>query len=156
MLDTSVLVPAATSPHPGSINAKVVRAGVLGIYECVLSTYIQEETRETLQEPDFSLAIGEIDAKLAPLWSIARFLPPVPFDDPQLLKVVQGDRDDLPVFATGLAIFADPLIAAGTEKFLVSNNSSDFTPGWKPFGIHFVTARQFWDLLERGKKAKLP
>jgi len=151
-----VLVPAATSPHPGSINAKVVRAGVLGIYECVLSPYIQEETRETLQGPDFGLAIGEIDAKLAPLWSVARFLQPVPFDDPALLRVVQGDRDDLPVFATGLAIYADPFIAVDTEKFLVSNNSTDFTPGLKPFGIQFVTARQFWELLERGKKAKFP
>jgi len=45
VLDTSVLVPAATSPNASSINAKVVRAGVLGIYECVLSEYIQEETR---------------------------------------------------------------------------------------------------------------
>jgi len=26
----------------------------------------------------------------------------------------------------------------------------------KPFGIQFVTARQFWELLERGKKAKFP
>lgn len=60
------------------------------------------------------------------------------------------------MFATGLAIFADPLIAVDTEKFLVSNNSTDFTSGWKPFGIRFVTARQFWELLERSKKPTSP
>ncbi len=155
VLDTSVLVPAAIAVRNDTINVKVVRAAIAGLYECVLSEHIKDETRESLQE-DFGLEIGEIEAKFAPLWAKARILTPVPFDDPQLLKVVKGDRDDLPVFATGLAAQADPLLGPLPTKFLVSNNSTDFTPGWKPFGLHFVTAQQFWHHLERGAMAKLP
>jgi len=151
-----VLVAAAASPHTESVNAKVVRAGILGIYEPVLSSYIQGETRETLQADPFGLTIGEIEAKLAPLWSAARIVEPVPFGDPQLLKVVHGDSDDLPVLATGLAMLADPLLGPIARKFMVSNNTTDFTPGWRLWGIYFATAGQFWTLLERGKKAKLP
>jgi len=150
-----VLVPAAIAARNDTINVKVVRAAIAGLYECVLSEYIKDETRETLQE-DLGLEIGEIEARFAPLWAKARVLTPVPFDDPQLLKVVKGDRADLPVFATGLAAQTDPLLGPLPTKFLVSNNSTDFTPGWKPFGLHFVTAQQFWHQLERGAKAKMP
>ncbi len=156
VLDTSVLVPAAIAARNDTINVKVVRAAVAGLYECVLSEYIQDETRETLQRPEFGFTIAEIDTRFAALWAKARILEPVPFDDPALLKVVHGDRDDLPVFATGLAANADALLGPLPTKFLVSNNSTDFTPGWKPFGLHFVTAQRFWHLLEQGAGAKLP
>jgi hypothetical protein len=155
VLDTSVLVPAAIAARNDTLNVKVVRAAVTSLYECVLSEYIQEETRETLQE-DFGLDIGEIEAKFAPLWAKAKFVTPMPFDDPKLLKVVKGDLKDLPVLATGLAVLADEILGPLPTKFMVSNNTTDFTPGWKPFGIEFVTAQQFWHRLERGAKAKTP
>jgi predicted nucleic acid-binding protein len=156
VLDTSVLVPAARTERDDTINVKVVRAAITGLYECVLSLYIQEEVREVLQRPEFGFTMPEIEAKFAPLWTKARVLEPVPYDDPQLLKVVHGDSDDLPVLATGLAAKADELLGPLPTKFLVSNNSTDFTPGQKPFGLHFVTAQMFWHYLERGAKAKLP
>jgi hypothetical protein len=129
-----------------------VRAAISGLYECVLSRYIQDEVREVLQRPEFGLTIAEIESKFAPLWTQARFLEPVPYDDPQLLKVVHGDSDDLPVLATGLAAKADELLGPLPVKFLVSNNSTDFTPGQKPFGLLLVTARMFWQYLERGAR----
>lgn len=116
----------------------------------------RKKVREVLQRAEFGFTIQEIEAKFAALWTSARFLVPVPYDDPQLLKVVKGDSDDLPVLATGLAATADPLLGPLPAKFLVSNNTTDFTPGQKPFGLHFVNARMFWHHLERGAKAKLP
>lgn len=156
VLDTSVLVPAANASRDDTVNVKVVRAAVSGLFECVLSAYIQEEVREVLQRPEFGYTIQEIEAKFAPLWSTARFLEPVPYDDPQLLKVVHGDSDDLPVLATGLATKTDELLGPLPTKFIVSNNTTDFTPGQKPFGLHFVTAVMFWHHLQRGAKARLP
>jgi len=156
VLDTSILVPAAIAERNDTINVNVVRAAVAGLYECVLSQYIQDETPEVLQLPEFGLTIGEIEAKCGPLWAQARFLTPVPYDDPQLLRVVKGDDDDLPVLATGLAAQADELLGPLPTKFVVSNNKKHFTPGWKPFGLRFVTAQMFWRLLERGANAKLP
>jgi len=133
-----------------------VRAAIAGLYECVLSEYIREQVREVLQRPQFSLTIDEIEAKFSHLWERAQIVTPVPFDDPQLLSVVRGDRGDLPVLATGLAMYNDPLLAGLPHKFMVSNNTTHFTPGWKPFGIHFVTGQQFWHLLQQAGKARLP
>ena len=52
-----MLVPAAIAARNDTINVKVVRAAIAGLYECVLSEYIKDETRETLQE-DLGLEIG--------------------------------------------------------------------------------------------------
>ena len=155
VLDTSILVSAAIATHNNTSNVGVVRAAIAGLYACVLSEYIKEEVREVLQS-DFGHAIGAIDAKFAPLWAVARMVTPVPFDDPQLAKVVHGDLDDLPILATGLAMYADPLLAQLPRKFIVSNDTGDFTPGQKPFGMHFLTGHQFWQHLQQGTKAKLP
>lgn len=155
VLDTSVLISAGIAGRNDTINVKVVRAAVSGLYECVLSDHIQEELREHLQA-DLGLGIAEIEATFAPLWAKARFVTPVPHDDPELVRVVKGDRDDVPVLASALAVLADESLGPLPTKFIVSNNTKHFTPGWKPFGIEFITAQEFWHRLERVGKVKVP
>lgn len=151
-----MLVPAAIAVRDNTINVSVVRAAIARLYECVLSPYIREEVVEVLQRPEFGFTVGEIEAKFAPLWAAARFIEPVPWDDPRLLKLVHGDEGDLPVLSTGLAMFPDALLGTLPTKILVSNNTTDFTPGQKPFGLHFMTAPMFWQKLQREAHAQLP
>lgn len=154
VLDTSVLVPAAM--HNQGVNAKVVRAAIAELYECVLSEYIRLETREVLSRPEIDIAVAETDRRFQDLWVGSWILDPVPASDPRLLRVVKGDVKDLPVLATGLAIFAVPELAALPRKFLVSNNTTDFTPGQILYGLEFITGQAFWRRLEQGAGAKMP
>lgn len=151
-----MLVPAGIAARDDTASVCVVRAAIAGLYECVLSSYIRDEVIEVLQRPEFGFTAGEIEAKFAPLWAIARFLDPVPWDDERLLKIVRGDEDDLPVLSTGLAMFPDQLLGPLPTKILVSNNTKHFTPGDRPFGLHFMTPVMFWHKLQREAHAQLP
>ena len=96
-----------------------------------------------------SHARGAIDAKFSPLWAVARFLQPVPHNDDRLLAAVGNDEQDVPVFATALAIYTIPELAARPNKFIVSRNTHHFPPGEKPHGIEFQDPLGFWTKFRR-------
>ncbi len=145
VLDTSVLVPAVLAKRQDSPNVRLVRAAVGELFECVLSEYIRDETREVLQRPQAGgHSLAAIEAKLAPLWTVARFVDPVPDDDASLAAVVGDDEQDVPVFATALAAYQIPELAVRPTKMIVSNNVHHFKPGQKPHGIEFQDAVGFW------------
>jgi predicted nucleic acid-binding protein len=145
VLDTSVLVPAVLARGQDSPNVRLIRAAVSELFDCVLSDYIREEAREVLQRPEAGgHSLAAIEAKLAPLWTVSRFVEPLQDDDASLASIVGDDVDDAPVFATALAAYQIPELAARPTKMIVSNNIHHFKPGQKPHGIEFQDAIGFW------------
>lgn len=145
VLDTSVLVPAVLAKRRESLNVMIVRAAVSELFDCVLSDHIRDEARDVLQRPEAGgHSLAAIEAKLAPLWTVARFVDPVGDDDASLAAIVGNDEQDAPVFGTALAAFLIPDLAARPRKFIVSNNTHHFVPGQKPHGIELQDAAGFW------------
>lgn len=145
VLDTSVLVPAVLATDPKSANVRLVRAAVSELFDCVLSEFIQNETREVLQRPEVGgHSLAAIEAKLAPLWTVARFIEPLADDSNEVAAIVGNDEQDAPVFGTALAAYTVPELAARPTKMIVSNNTHHFKPGQKPHGIEFQDAVGFW------------
>ncbi|MDQ2912589.1 MAG: PIN domain-containing protein [Chloroflexota bacterium] len=128
----------------------IVRAAISELFDCVLSDHIRNEVRDVLQRPAAgSHSPAAIEAKFAALWTISRFVQPVPDDDGALAAIVGNDEQDAPVFATALAAYSIPDLAARPRKFIVSNNTHHFLPGQKPHGIEFQDAVGFWRQFQR-------
>lgn len=69
VVDSSILVNAAVATHPLSVTVRVVEAAISGLYVCVLSESIREETTEVLI--DLGRTRDEVDELFDPLWQRA-------------------------------------------------------------------------------------
>lgn len=136
---------AAVAVHPKSVSVRVVEAAISGLYVCVLSESIREETTTVLVE-DLGLTTDEVDELFEPLWKRAVFMP-LATDAPDLVDVVR-DPGDVHVLRCALGIFEHEPALAERRKFLVSDNTRHFKPTWNWYGFRFLTANEYWQLLQ--------
>jgi predicted nucleic acid-binding protein len=144
VLDSSILVGAAIARHPESAVVKVVEAAISGLYDCVLSESIREESLTVLARMGFSDEIA--NAMYESLWQCVHWVD-LAADSPELLKVVH-DPNDVHVLRCALGVFETvPDLAERSRKFLISENTQDFKPERNYYGWQFTTAHLFWQRL---------
>ena len=151
VVDSSILVNAAVAVHPLSVTVRVVEAAISGLYVCVLSESIREETTEVLI--DLGRTRDEVDELFDPLWQRAVVVP-LGAESPDLVEVVR-DPGDVHVLRCALGIFEHEPELAVRPRFLISDNTRHFRPDVNWYGFRFVTANVFWHLLQETRDLEL-
>jgi len=142
VLDSSILVNAAIAQHPRSATVKVVEAAIGGLYVCVLSQSIHDETLDVLMGPPFRFLNDFIEELFAPLWEVAEWVP-LGVESDRYASVV-GDPDDVHVLRAAMGIYEHRHELVTPTMFVVSDNTSDFKPEVNFYGFQFSTAHRFW------------
>lgn len=159
ILDSSVLVRAWLSSWaaPNPSRRLMLLAGI--VFDSFTSPAILEEVEDVLIRPRFGASRPRVQQWLDAFVRASRQV------FPQLVpganaRAVRGDLDDLPILQTAYAVlvasadYADVVERAKTDGgcYLVSENTTDFTPGWNVHGFRFVRAEEFLRiLLRRGR-----
>lgn len=152
VLDTNVLIRAWLGGKRSRTPAQsvVLLAGVA--YNGFTSPAILEELEEVLTRPRFGATQDAVRLWLDEFVRVSRQVFPesIPAAD---ARVVHGDVDDLPILGTAYAVdaaateYAEVLAAAQGQRYLVSQNTRHFTPGWNVFGWNFLEVETFQRLL---------
>ena len=150
VLDTSILVGAAIARHATSVTVRVVEAAISGLYVCVLSDSIREETLAVLER--FDVHRESADGLFRPLWDRAVWVD-LGTESGDLAKAVRGDVKDVHVLRTALGIYENRPDLADRPRYLVSENTSDFVSGRIRYGFRFRSANEFLQELSQARPA---
>ena len=151
VLDTSTLVRAWLAglgrPSPARDVMRLAGRG----FDSFTSPAILEEVEAVLERPRFGATRDQVRLWLDVFLRTSRQVFPQAIPG-QAAAAVHGDLADVPILKTAHAAPVEfPEVAAAARAdagwFPVSENTTDFSPGWTVWGWRFTTAHDFLRLL---------